>query len=54
MGFFLAVESRGSSLVVVCGLLIVVASLLAEHGLWGAQASVAVARVLSNCGIQAQ
>jgi len=31
--FFLAVESRGSSLVVVCALLIVVASLLAEHGL---------------------
>ena len=54
VGFFLAVESRGSSLVVVRGLLIAVASLLAEHGLWGAQASVAVARVLSNCGTQAQ
>ena len=30
------VVSRGYALVVVCGLLIVVASLVAEHGLWGA------------------
>ena len=54
MGFFLVVESWGSSLVVVCGLPIVVASLLAGHGLQGAQASVAAARVLSNCGTQAR
>ena len=31
----LAAESRGYSLVVVQGLLIAVASLVAEHGLWG-------------------
>ena len=30
-------------MVEVCGLLIVVASLVAEHGLWGEQASVAAA-----------
>ena len=30
---FLLLQSRGCSLVVVCGLLIAVASLIAEHGL---------------------
>ena len=33
VGFSLAVGSRGYSLVVSCGLLIVVGSLIAEHGL---------------------
>ena len=32
-GYSLAVSSRGYSLVAVCGLLNVVASLVAEHGL---------------------
>ena len=32
-GFSLVVVSRGCSLIVVCGLLIAVASLAAEHGL---------------------
>ena len=41
--FSLVVESAGSSLVVMCMLLIVVASLVAEHGLQGMQASVVVA-----------
>ena len=36
----LAVASRGSSLVVMCGLIIVVVSFVAEHGLWGVWASV--------------
>ena len=44
VGFSLVAAKQGwgvvcSSLVVMCGLLIVVASLVAEHGLWGAQAS---------------
>ena len=38
-GFSLVVASGGYSLVVVLGLLIVVASLVAEHGLWGSWAS---------------
>ena len=33
-GFSPVVMSRGSSLVVVCGLLTVVASPVADHGLW--------------------
>ena len=37
-GFSLVVESRGFSLVAVLRLLIVVAPLVAEHGLWGTQA----------------
>ena len=41
------------SLVVVCRLLIAVASLVAEHGLWGAQASVVQASGLSSCGSRA-
>ena len=41
----LIAASGGYSLVVVCGLLIAVASLGAEHRLQGAQASVVVAHV---------
>ena len=48
-GFSLAVECGGCCLVVVCWLLTAVVS-LAEHGLWGAQASVAVARGLRSRG----
>ena len=39
-----AVVSRGCSLGVVCGLLIAVASLVAEHRLWAVWTSVAAAR----------
>ena len=42
-GFSLVVESRGYSLVVVRGLLIVVASLVVEHRLYGAWPSIVVA-----------
>ena len=48
-GFFLVEASRDCSPVVVCGLLVEVASLVAEHGLWGARASVVVALGLSSC-----
>ena len=41
-GFSLVVQSRGCSLVVICGLLVMVASLVVEHGALGTQASVAV------------
>ena len=34
-GCSLAVESGGHSLVLACGLLTVVASLVEKHGLWG-------------------
>ena len=40
IGFSLIAASGGYSLVAVCGLLTVVASLVAEHGLSGTQASV--------------
>ena len=40
-GFSLAVASTGT-LVVVCGLLIVVAPLTVEHGFWGTQALLVV------------
>ena len=40
-------------LVAVCGLLIAVASLVAEHWAPGARASVVVARGLSSCGSRA-
>ena len=46
---FLVVASRGYSLVAVCGLLIAVASLVAQHGLWGMWISVVVARGLNSC-----
>ena len=42
--------SRGYFLSVVLGRLIAVASLVAEHRLRGAQASVAAAGGLSSCG----
>ena len=48
-GFFLVEASRDCSPVVVCGLLVDVASLVAEHGLWGARASVIVALRLISC-----
>ena len=43
------VATYGLSLVVVCGLLIVMASLVAEQGLQGAWASVVAACGLSSC-----
>ena len=49
MGFSLVAVNGGFSLVVVCRLLIAVASLAAEDRLQGIQASVLVARVLSSC-----
>ena len=48
-GFSLVVASRGYSVVAVLGLLAPEASLVAEHGLWAAWASVAVACGLSSC-----
>ena len=51
---FSSCSKQGYSLVLVCGLLIVVASLVAEHRPWHSQASVAVAHGLScptACGI---
>ena len=45
--------NEGYSLVLVHGLLIEVASLVAEHRLEGTQVSVAVARGLRSCGLQA-
>ena len=42
VGFSLVAANGGYSLVVMCGLLIVVASLVVEHGLQGMQASVDV------------
>lgn len=51
MGFlFLVAVSRGYYLVVVCRLLIVVvASIVMEQGIQGAQASVVAANGLSSC-----
>ena len=49
-GLSLVVESGGSSLVVVCGLLIGVASLVAEHRRLGPQASGVAAREPHSCG----
>ena len=43
----------GLLFIAVCGLLIVVASLVVEHGLWDTWASVVVALRLSSCGSQA-
>ena len=50
LGFSLVVVSRGSSLVLVCGLLITVASFVSEHGLWGVQASGLAAASLWSTG----
>ena len=51
-GLSLAVASGVCSLVAVYGLLIVVASLVAEHRLQSTQASVIVVCGLSSCGFQ--
>ena len=48
-GLSLVAASGGYSLAVVLRLLIAVASLVAEHSLYGVQASVAVALRLSGC-----
>ena len=58
MGFSLAVVSRGYSVFVVCGFLIVLASFIMDHGLYGARSSVLAApqapeHRLSNCGVWA-
>ena len=53
IGFSLVAESEDCSLVEVCGLLIVVASLAAEHRLSGGRPSVVGAHGLSTCGSQA-
>ena len=52
-GFSLVVASEGYSLAEVCRLLIAIASLVAEHRLSGARATVVVLRGLSSCGSQA-
>ena len=52
MGSSLVAVSRGCSSVVVCRLLIVVASLV-EHRLWSVWASVVSARGLSSYGVLA-
>ena len=44
-----AVGERGLLFFAVFGLLITAASLVAEDGLWGAQASVVVVHRLSGC-----
>ena len=50
---FSSVASAGHSLVAVCGLLISVASLVAELGLQGTRALVVVAHRLNSCRSQA-
>ena len=50
---FLVLEGGGYSLLMVCERLIVVASLVVEHRLWGTRASVVAARGLSGCGLRA-
>ena len=50
---FSSCGERGLLFIAVCGLLIAVASLVAEHRLWSAQASVDVARGLHSCGLWA-
>ena len=50
---FSSCHERGPLFVVVRGLLIAVASLVAEHGLLGTQTSVVVAHGLSSCGSRA-
>ena len=52
-GFSLVAENGGSSLVAVHGLLIAVASLVAESRLWGTQAFVLATGGLSSCSFQA-
>ena len=49
-GSSLVAGSGGHSPAVACGPLIAVAPLVAEHGLWGPQASVAAQQGLRSCG----
>ena len=51
---FASCGERGLLFIAVHGLLIAVASLVAETRLWGLQASVVVARELSSCGSRVQ
>ena len=51
--FSLAAASGGHSPVAVCRLLPALASLVGEHGLWGAQSVLAVACGLSGCDSRA-
>ena len=53
VGFSLIAVNRDYSLVAVLRLLTAVASVAAEHRLYGAQASVAAALGFSCCGFQA-
>ena len=48
-GFSLVAENEGYYPIAVLGLLIEIASLLAEHRLWGALASVVGTHGLSSC-----
>ena len=52
-GLSLVAASRGYSLAVVCGFLVAVASPVAEHRLYGFQASVVAARGHSSCDLRA-
>ena len=52
MRAFSSCGEQGLLFVAVHRLLIVVASLVAEHGLKGARASLVVARGLSSCGLR--
>ena len=52
-GFSLVSANGGYSLAAVLGLLIVVASLVAEHELQGTWAALVLARGLSSCGSRA-
>ena len=53
MRAFSSCSKQGLLFVAVRGLLIAVASLVAEHGALGARGSVVVAHGLSSCGSQA-
>ena len=53
VGVSLVVQSRSCSVVAVCGLFIVVAPLVVEHGLGGMWASVVAVHRLSSCSSQA-
>ena len=50
---FSSCGEQGLLFVAVCGLLIAMASLVAEHGALGTRASVVVTRRLTSCGTQA-
>ena len=49
---FSSCGEQGLLFIAVCGLLIAVSSLVAEHGLQGTRASVVVAHGLSSCGLR--